>query len=386
MLKSGVAGFRITIVALSALVLAGCSAAPADAAAEAGRGVVTNAAELSRAIERSTGHTTIRLAPGSYGTLKIARLPAGIKITLKSADPARLAAFDQIAINGISGLTLSDISVACTPTAKPCATYLVAVTDAKDVSLQNLRITGMGGMERGRQYAIFIRGSSNIEVTGSRIAQTRYGIGMLNDKSVRIVGNEIHDLQTDGVRGGGIDDLLIANNVIGRFTPKEKEHPDGIQLWSTRQAEPGKRIVIRDNLIVRDGGGIVQGIFVRDTHNKLPFEDVTIRGNLVIGAMYNGIAVSGATRGSISDNLVVAYPDMKSWISVRRATDVEFSGNRAMLLLLQENKLAANRNNSQIRRYRAGDISEIPGWLNKRPEIDQTRPYVSSLLEAANKK
>jgi hypothetical protein len=344
--------------------------------------VVNTPAELARAIAASVPGAIIRLAGGGYGQLKLAR-GAGNGVTLVSADTAHPARFDAVDLNGVNKITIRDVDVARTRESPVPLPYIVSLVNVSGIRLLNLRIIGTGGEERGRQYGVWIRGSDNVSLTGSVITGTRYGIGTLANDHVEIIRNEIRDLQTDGIRGGGTDDLLIAENVLGHFTPKEKEHPDAIQLWSTRETEPARRIVIRDNLIVRDGGGIIQGIFVRDTFRKLPFEDLTVSSNLVIGSMYNGIAVSGMTRGTIHDNEVVAYPDMKSWISLNGATDVSFSDNRAMLFILKENRGLTDRRNRTTSPRKLGDLQRVAAWLDAHPSlISQGGPYLKQLANA----
>ncbi len=356
-----------------AVALGACSAAPASDSPRGREYRVATAAELTRALADPAPGTVIRLAPGDYGAVVLSRkhTPEALRagLTLTSADPANPARLAELAINGATGLTVRNLRVGCSATIQPCAMYLLSVTNSSAVTLQGVRLTGIGGGERGRQYGVFIRGSQNIKLVDSSVTATRYGVGMLDDRAVTIIGNEFQGLQTDGIRGGGVSDLLVAENILGGFTPKPKEHPDGIQLWSTGQSEPGRRITIRDNLIVRGEGGIIQGIFVRDTNRQLPFEDLKITGNLVIGAMYNGVAAAGVRGGEISDNSVFAYPDMKSYIVLRDGQGVRFSGNRAMLFLFPDRKPDDMSDNREISRLRQGDLAAIDGWLRARPAI-----------------
>lgn len=73
---------------------------------------------------------------------------------------------------------------------------------------------------------------------------------------------------------------LLHSRFISFFVPAEGDQPDGIQLWSTQQEEPGRNITLRDNLVAKGGGGHAQGIFIRDTFRQLPFENIGISGNI----------------------------------------------------------------------------------------------------------
>lgn len=375
--------------ACAAALVAACSPAPASDSPQAQERTISSPAQLARVLADPPRNAVLRLAPGDYGAVKLSRkhtpkaLDAGL--TLVSADPANPARLAELVVSGVTGFTARDLDIGCSAAIQPCAMYLVSVMKSNRVTLQKLRVTGMGGMERGRQYGFFIRDSQEVSVSDSSMTASRYGIGMLNDRSIKVVGNELYGLQTDGIRGGGVSDLLVAENVIGDFTPKPKDHPDGIQLWSTGQLEPARRITIRDNLVVRGGGGTIQGVFVRDTYLQLPFEDISIAGNMVIGGMYNGISLAGARNGDITGNVVIAYPDQKSYIVQRNAPAIRLHGNRAMLFLFPDARPSDMSDNRVIARQRLGDQSAIRDWLKARPTLaERNGPYLRRLLAQAD--
>lgn len=345
--------------------------------------VVSSTAELDKAIGRIRGSNVIKLAPGRYTQLSIPASERAGELVIESLNVHNQAIIGSITVSKTSNVSLRNLKVQRQP-ATAQGDYLVHVTDSKDVNLEGLTVVGVGGDTRGREYGVWLRRSERVKLIGSILSDTRYGVGILDSSSVSIERNEFHGIQTDGIRGGGVSDLLVAENVLGDFLPKPGEHPDGIQLWSTNQTKPGRRITIRDNLVARNRGGIIQGIFVRDTQRKLPFEDVKISGNLIIGGMYNGIALTGVTRGAVTNNWVIAYPDMKSWISLTGANNVDFSGNRAMLFLLRESPAVDDTSNSQIPRAEAGDLSAVQHWLSNRPELaKQAGPYLRQLASPA---
>src|SRR3546814_18636009 len=102
-------------------------------------------------------------------------------------------------------------------------------------------------------------------------------------------GNSFHTMRSDGVRGGGTNDVVISNNYFTDFHPVGADHPDAIQLWTTNTTESARNISITGNVFERGDGDIIQGIFLRDqSGGKLPYQDVTISDNIVLGGMYNG--------------------------------------------------------------------------------------------------
>jgi hypothetical protein len=301
-------------------------------------------AALAGALRSAKAALTIRMKPGRYAEFTLSK--NGHPLVIESLDPRRPAVFDAITISGAARVTLRNLTIE-RRAGQPLRQQLVSVLRSNTITLENLQLIAPADIERGREYAVMIRD----------------GVGLLNARRVTIEGNEFRALQTDGIRGGGVDDLLIAGNVLGQFRPKPGEHPDGIQLWSTNQKVPAKRITIHDNLIVRDGGGMTQGIFVRDTQLQLPFEALTIRGNLAVGTMYNGISVQGATQPVIDDNEVIAFPDQKSWIRLQAVRGGELINNRAMQFLQIKNENMRVANNTTTKPA-SGDMRDrIRAWL-----------------------
>src|SRR3546814_18773048 len=69
---------------------------------------------------------------------------------------------------------------------------------------------------------------------------------------------------------------------------------------------------------------------------------VTISDNIVLGGMYNGISVGNATGLVMTDNVVGAYTDQKSWLRIENSTDVVLTGNSASTFLLKSNSYLSN--------------------------------------------
>jgi hypothetical protein len=334
-------------------------------------------AALAGALRSAKAALTIRMKPGRYAEFTLRK--NGHPVVIESLDPRRPAIFDAITISGAARVTLRNLTIE-RRAGQPLRQQLVSVLRSNTITLENLRLIAPADIERGREYAVMIRDGDGVRLAGSSATGMRYGVGLLNARRVTIEGNEFRALQTDGIRGGGVDDLLIAGNVLGQFRPRPGEHPDGIQLWSTNQKVPAKRITIRDNLIVRDGGGMTQGIFVRDTQLQLPFEALTIRGNLAVGTMYNGISVQGATQPVVDDNEVIAFPDQKSWIRLQAIQGGELTNNRAMQFLQIKNENIRVANNTTTKPASGDMRNRIRAWLaTHRTGTARPGPYLREL-------
>jgi parallel beta-helix repeat protein len=81
--------------------------------------------------------------------------------------------------------------------------------------------------------------------------------------------------------------------------------------------------------VTRGDGAPVQGIFFRDTFDTMPYENITITKNLVIGGLYNGITLDGAKGFTVSDNIVSGLADQKSWIRLENAVGGVVQNNRS---------------------------------------------------------
>lgn len=340
----------------------GASASAASAGGRADIVTVDDDASLKQALSRNdVSH--IRLLPGQYGMLSVLRKEPAGQLVIDGQGDRNTVVLDGLVVAGSRNVTIRNLTVQ-RPSADNESPYIVWLRNASNVQLDGISVRSrLKPGTRIREYGMMIRGSKNIAVRNSEFTQLRYGIGFLNSENITIENNEIYNIQTDGIRGGGVQGLTVRNNVIGQFRPLEKEHPDGIQLWSINQKEPSRNITISDNLIVRDDGKIMQGIFIRDNKNVMPFEDVRISGNLIIGGMYNGISVSGATRLTLQNNEVIAFKDQKSWISIILAPDAVVDGNRAMLFL-RDKKLATMKGNRKTSMQKGVGRARIDEWLS----------------------
>src|SRR3546814_7114641 len=79
--------------------------------------------------------------------------------------------------------------------------------------------------------AMNIRNSSNISVTESEFEDLHHAINFLDSDHVTVSGNSFPTMRSDGVRGGGTNDVVISNNYFTDFHPVGADHPDAIQLW-----------------------------------------------------------------------------------------------------------------------------------------------------------
>lgn len=290
---------------------------------------VTDTASLHSAIQAATTPITLVLAPGNYD---VVTLYAKSGITLKSYSESSPAVLRALNINGSSNIIVDNIKIAGSSTN---LAYRLQVLSSTGVTLTRIDIPGVSGtFDAPVSSAVMLRKSSNVLLSNFNIGWATTGVSYLDVSNTTIQNGVVHDIMVDGMHGGGVNGLTIRGNDISRFHPNGVDHPDGIQLWTTNTTAPSTDILIQDNLISRDGLGIAQGIFIRDTYLTLPFVNVKVANNVVAGGMYNGIMISGATTASFTNNTVIGYPDMISRIRVEYAQDATVEDSQANQFLL----------------------------------------------------
>lgn len=351
---------RTVSVALTAVVLIACT--PGTAAPSGDGRTVSTTAGLLTAVARAKPGDSIALAPGNYSGVLLRNISFTDKpVVLKSADPSRPAILKDLALINVSGLTLSGLELYAGPSS---GMFGFKVQQSRRITLDRLVVHADKSADGKGISPLMIRLSENVTVQDSEFHHAWHGLTMLDCRAIEIRGNRFHDLRTDAIRGGGVSDLIVENNVMTDFFPEEKDHPDGIQLWSTHQTAIASNIVIRGNQVIRGKGKPTQGIFIKDTYGKLPFENVEISNNLIVGGLFNGIAIRGVKGAVIRGNQVIGFPDQKSWIRVDNGTQVFMQENSAQQYVLQ-NSSVRQKDNRTSGPVRDGGLQALDLWRGK---------------------
>ncbi len=330
---------------------------------------VTNSDALFTALKTAHAGDTIQLASGTYSPISLSGFHFDGTVTVTSADSAHQAVLTGLTLNGDSGLAFNHLIATATGTSTA-----VTVMSSSNVAFSALTVHGTPdstGVNGGLGF--FVRDSSGVSITGSDVAQLGSGIGHYNSSDLTISNNTIHNLQTDGIFGGGSSHVLVSGNQITDFHPQLGDHPDAIQFWgNTTSGAPGTDIVVSDNVITRGSGDVIQGIFVENTSN------IVISGNAMAGTMYNGISVSTTNHALITDNFVQGFTDMDSRIVVRgQSSDVTVVHNIAQSVInLQDGGLPnpnyAASDNPVIAGTDPTNLSAMNTWLSQHTDLSIT--------------
>lgn len=317
---------------------------------------------LIEALKTAADGDVIQLAAGTYDKFMLRNINIDGNVTITSADREAPAVLHGMVAKYCSGLTFSNLDFHEVQESKH---YGFQVYGSQDIVFDNISVHGPSDVGSGMESSpMMIRESQNVTVTNSEFYNVWHGINMLNNDGVKILDNSFHDIRTDGVRGGGNSDLLISGNMFTDFYPTANDHPDAIQLWTTNTTEVAHDITISENLIVRGDGAAIQGVFVRDTFNNLPFENLNITDNLVVGGLYNGIAVNGVTSGSITNNIVAGFEDQKSWLRADNVDAVLIENNVSTQYMIDEDIGIEVGENTRTHDIIDGGASVVQSWLH----------------------
>jgi hypothetical protein len=282
-------------------------------------------------------------------------------LVIKSADPSRPARFVTLELHDSSGIRLSGLKFDGPMTALH---YKLLVMDCRDVEMDGLVFVGDASAydDDNSFSAAMLRQSSGLRLSRSRFDHFVFGVTLLDTNGVEISDNVLLRMKEDGLRGGGNSTLTIRRNQIANSDAHPQGHPDGIQQWTTNVGAASHDILIEDNLVRRGSGGAGQGVFVNDEAG-LPYVNLVIRNNLIVGELFNGISAMGVKSGAVTGNVVLPAPDQDSWVRIERADGVTVADNRAGRFVIVGKPIQAR---NQIVAATAKPEEVIGAWLRAR--------------------
>lgn len=298
---------------------------------------IKDAVALNRALVSARGGETLALRPGDFGILTIAGRRFAKPVVITSADPSRPATLSGLRLSSSAEIEFRNLefSAPAAPAAADLQTAgrenVFSVLSSDTISFVRISAHGPGdGTLATEKSGFLIRNSSHVMVRDSEFRHFHNAIGHLDDDHLTITGNWFHDLRDDGIRGGGSSFVTISRNRFDSMHPDadDVDHPDCIQFWTTNTKASAHDIVIVDNLYTRGSGRSVQGVFLGN-EASIPYQTVTITGNIFAGTGYNGIVVKFVKGLVITNNVVARYPDQTSRIRVIQGLDVVVNDNRA---------------------------------------------------------
>jgi len=354
----GFTGVAAGVIAFSAYPQSLLALAKPSAETAGNASVIHSVQDLNKALERAQGGETFLLAPGDYARIAITDRTFASPVTIASQSADRRAKVMALTVRRSTGLIFRDLEFV----AAPGRTGSHSIFNARNVRFENLFVHGSLDNDPSNDPAPFLlRDSHNVVVANSMFQELHNGLGFMGGSNLRITGNVFFRMRTDGIRGGGVSNIRIDNNLCTGFQPIENDHPDCIQFWTTNTTSRAENIVVERNVSLRGDGKMTQGIFIRDTEN-LPFKNVSVRYNLLIGNQWHGIYVDGAEGVELRGNQVAPFTDHRSWILVKNSRNVDLVDNSAPQTVLQNNQAVNERGGRKNAAVTDGGRSVLQNW------------------------
>lgn len=265
-------------------------------------------ATLAAQVKAAQPGDVVQLAPGAYGAVKLQNLVKTAPVVIEGAPGAALTSLDG---TGSAFLTFDGLEVI--GTANAAAVWFGP--GSHDLTFRNGKVHNTNPAQGS---AVVFNKATNITVDHNELYNLGSGVGVQSSTGAVVSNNAFHDIASDGIDITDAVGAKITGNTGTNFHPPAQAHPDFIQFWGLNT----NGLDIENNRYDRATGGVAQGIFGEDGAN------VTIKGNILRGTMFNGIGLSRTKGAVISGNFVDGYPDMTTWIIVRDACDsVTITGN-----------------------------------------------------------
>ena len=188
---------------------------------------------------------------------------------------------------------------------------------------------------------MLVRDSSGVTVSNSHFHELTIGLTHSNTTNLAITGNTFDLIRDDGIDGGGSSFVTIANNTFTNFDHVGDVHPDAIQFWTSGTTTAATDITVTGNVYTRGAGVAVQGIFFGNELN-LPYKNVTVTDNTIVGAMFNGISIGQAANATVTGNVVIAADDQQSWLNLRSVTTATVADNIATSFTYNDSGVTAS--------------------------------------------
>jgi hypothetical protein len=311
---------------------------------------VSSVAQLYTALKAAHSGDVILLAAGTYQNVNISNYSFSGGITIKSADANNHAVLTSLNAKNDSGINFSNLNFTA---GNGATTSSFQFVNDSNISFNSISVTATAA----NSYSIspfVVRSSTNVSITNSEFSHVQTGITLLNNNGVTVSGNYVHDIGNDGLDSGGNSNIKISNNLFTGFNYTGDLHPDAMQFWTTGTTTSAQNITVTGNVVYASGGTQMQGVFMRDEVGTLPFQNVNVSNNVIIGALYNGISLQHVAGGTVSGNVVAALNsggNATSWISVINGTGVAVDNNAASTLQMTNSILTSYTNNKVLPVY-----------------------------------
>ena len=218
---------------------------------------VSGAAQLAAALNAANAGDTLRLAAGDYGTLDLdgnanSHFKFAGDVTITSASAAAPAVFRDVTLTAVTNLNFENVDF--TGAAGRTGGDLVTISGSRGVTINNSDLEGyqIGGVQAGLRS----RARATCRLSNSELADFYYGASFRKVDNLRVLNNDIHSMDFDGLRFAQVTNTLIQGNRLhDQDGTADGGHRDQIQFWTTETTAPSANVTIRGNSSTSATGG-----------------------------------------------------------------------------------------------------------------------------------
>ena len=241
---------------------------------------------------------------------------AATPILFTSLDPDVPAEIDKIDLSNAAYLTFDNLSFVNTRAEADytLSDFTIRVASSNHIEFTSNVMTGsatelaLDESNNGGSLAM-VTDSTDVAILGNTISRYFHGPTIVDSEFIEVQGNDISLMQGDGMRGGGLFEVSISDNVFHDFlgAVQEVTHNDMIQLWGRNVAVENRNIEIEGNVLHAGSGSATQGIFIRNETfgdggpASSFFDNISITNNIIYNGRFQGITVRD-TRNVIVEN------------------------------------------------------------------------------------
>ena len=279
------------------------------------------------ALKSAAGGELILLAGGDYGRLSIAKTRTSYTkfadtVTIKSDHFENRARFNSLGLHGVKNLTIDGVIFDyISETGAPEYAQPFTVNGSQNIVIKNSIFDGDVGKAVGPSFNGYPTGiglrvteTDGFSLENNEIKNFFRGALVDNSTDLKIVGNDVHSMSSDGMNFAAVQNLLIEDNQFHNFAKPDhaNQHMDMIQFWTASTSVPTTDVTIRGNILHSGQGSWTQSIFMRnemvDTRqagDEMFYRNIVIEDNLIYNAHLHGISV-GETEGlTIKNNTLI---------------------------------------------------------------------------------
>lgn len=275
-----------------------------------------NPATLAAALKAAKSGDVIQLAPGDYAMPSINGLAFDLTnpltIVAQPGAPAlpalhglKIANASGIVFDGFELVTYDVNGMAVDPY------YAFRLTNCHGLTFRNLFVHGDPAKPPAQQINGFYPSlCSGLLFTDNTFENLCAAINAQKSPGLHILHNFVTGLNKGGFEIGGCSDVTIADNFITNFQSAPGIHGDAVQIFTFGETAAAKNINVTGNLYTRGANGIpAQGIFIQDETKSLPFSNVNISNNCILGGEWDSIMLNGISGvAQITANVVATWP------------------------------------------------------------------------------